>query len=205
MKRLRHWKLPVFASALIGLFTAASVATAAESWSVIVDEDVNDGAGFSFTTSNWVKRGGGYGGYYRYLSSLAGDKTRQGTATWETTIPYCGTYTVKVSAYKTENRTGDADFYYTSDYDPSTGGSGTESVSLSQIAPRSVLDWDTIGTFYYEAGQTVKVTLDGTDDGASDCADAVSWTLVKTETCRSTRPAGGGSSMIPTNFLLLKK
>jgi len=152
--------------------------------------------GYSETTDNWLSWNQpteAIGGSYRYLSREVGDTSRTGTATWQTTVPYCGKYRVRVSARKTINRTPDADYFVTN----STGG--LDHFVINQLDHRNILDWDILGDHYYEKGQTVIVKLDGTDDGWSDCADAVLWELIEMQRCKN-----DAVIIAPVNSLLLK-
>lgn len=177
-------------------FALTTTSASAATWYKLID---NGTPGYSETTNNWATWGctGCPGLSYRYLSREVGDGSKQGTATWKTTIPYCGLYEVKVSARKSENRTSDADYYVTN----STGGE--DHFSINQVDHRNPLYaiWDKLagdqpgGYYYYEEGQEVLVRLDGTDDHASDCADAASWELIKQENCSPV--------VTPQNHLLL--
>lgn len=158
--------------------------------------------GYSETSKNWETYvyPDSPGGSYRYLSRLLGDHTRTGTATWTITIPYCGLYEVKVSCRKTENRTNNADYYVTN----SKGGE--DKFEINQVNHHNVLDWDTLGRYYYAKDQIVRVHLDGTDDGASDCADAASWELITPVSCFSSLIStySGQVPIVPQTQLLLK-
>lgn len=174
--------LNVTALMAAGVLTLSLLATgeseAAPTWKKIIDYGQ---AGYKETSSNWETYSypDAVGGSYRYLSRLLGNGTRTGTAEWKTTIPYCGMYEVKVSARKTENRTSDADYYYTN----SNGGEDHFSINQQSYAN---MDWDTLGgpgkRYYYKKDQVVRVLLDG-DDGQSDCADAASWELKQYMEC----------------------
>lgn len=184
---------------ILGLFlVSATINTAtAQTWEKLVDYGME---GYSETTQNWdtYTYGPSPGGSYRYLSRLQGDGSRTGTATWQTEIPYCGLYTVRVSCRKTENRTSDADYYVTN------SNKELNHFVINQLSHRNVLDWDPLGTYYYEKGQVVKVLLDGRDDGASDCADATLWKLVKKQPCLSISALGStGAAVAAPNALLL--
>lgn len=176
------------------LFSLSGTTMAAHTeWHKLVDYGDQ---GYSETTNNWKTYNHpteAIGGSYRYLSREVGDNSRTGTATWQTTVPYCGKYRVRVSARKTENRTPDADFFVTN----STGG--LDHFVINQIDHRNILDWDILGDYYYEKGQTVIVKLDGTDDGWSDCADAALWELIERQRCENE-----AVTTAPVNILLLK-
>lgn len=162
-------------SQLIQLFTfilllcLTQMAQAAE-WQKIID---NGDTGYSETGSAWrdYENGDAYNGDYRYLSSYESGVARVGTATWTTTIPEEGRYEVAVSFRRTENRTPDADYLV------DDGEGGQDAYSVSQVG-ESALIWQVLGTYTYGEGQEVSVTLDGTDDNYSDCADAVRWKRV---------------------------
>lgn len=160
--------------AVLGLFFFSAMTDTAEAaiWQKLVDYGY---AGYSETSRNWKTYSSpeSVNSSYRYLSREVGDGTRRGTATWQTEIPYYGTYSVRVSCRKTENRTPDADYYVTN------SNNGLDHIVINQIDPRNILAWDTLGVYTYNKGQTVMVRLDGTDDGWSDCADATLWELVE--------------------------
>lgn len=175
----------------LGLFFfSAMTSTAATQWEKIVD--FGD-SGYSETSSNWETYNSpeSMNGSYRYLSRLAGNGTRTGTATWQTEIPYSGTYSVRVSCRHTENRTSDADYYVTN------SNNGLDHFVVNQADHRNILVITPLGEYNYEEGQIVKVVLDGTDDGASDCADATLWQLVKLK--------GNLNVVSPANLLLLNR
>lgn len=189
-------KSMLFVSSIILLgFTicTSSNVMAATTWSKVVDYG---DAGYSETSSNWKTYNSpqAYNSSYRYLSREVGDTTRTGTANWETTVPYCGIYRVSVSFRRTENRSPDADYYVTN----SSGGE--DHYVIDQRSHTPVFTWE-LGQvdYYYKAGQTVKVRLDGTDDSWSDCSDAASWELIELQTCPSEKTAAG----VPVRMLLL--
>lgn len=160
--------------AVLGLFLFSVIPNTATAvtWKKLIDYGYK---GYSETSSyNWRTYSSpeSVNGSYRYLSYEVGDGSRTGTATWTTEIPYTGTYRVSVSCRKTENRTTDADYYVTN------SDNGLDHFVINQKDHRNILVWDTLGVYSYEKGQTVLVKLDGTDDGASDCADATLWELV---------------------------
>lgn len=179
----------------LGLFLFSAIMSTAEAvtWEKLIDYGHT---GYSETSNNWKTYNSpeSVNGSYRYLSREAGNHSRTGTATWQTEIPYCGTYSVRVSCRKTENRTSDADYYVTD------SNNELAHFSINQIDHRNILDWDLLGVYYYEKGQVVLVKLDGTDDGASDCADATKWELVELKRC-----SGEAPTLPPINSLLLKK
>lgn len=160
--------------AVLGLLFFSIMTGAAEAalWQKLVDYGY---PGYSETSNNWTTYNSpqSVNGSYRYLSREVGDGSRTGTATWKITAPYTGIYQVSVSFRKTENRTSDADYYVTN------SDGGFDHFSLNQSSHSTYLAWVTLGKYYYVKGQEVLVRLDGTDDSASDCADATSWELLK--------------------------
>ena len=193
MRITRKKSATIFYLFIIGLFlliSSASTSIAATTWKKLIDYGME---GYSETSSNWKTYNSpeSVNGSYRYLSREVGDGTRRGTATWKTTVPYCGKYRVKISCRKTENRTPDADYYVTN----SKGD--LDHFVINQINHHNVLDWDTLGTYTYQKDQEVMVFLDGEDDGWSDCADATEWELIERERCE------GEAVMAPANSLLL--
>ena len=153
---------------LLFVFVNISIA---QTWSKVVDYG---DAGYSETGVSWrtYPSAQSYNGSYRYLSHWESDVARVGTATWTTTILRDGFYRVAVSYRQTENRSPDANYFATKNI----SGELEESV-INQQGPVGLI-WRTLGVYFYYEGQVVKVLIDGTDDNYSDCADAVSWTLV---------------------------
>lgn len=161
---------------VVYLLTASPSMAADPTWKKLIDYG---NEGYSETSNNWNTYGaGGVNGTFRYLSHEVGDGTRTGTATWKTTVPYCGIYRVSVSFRRTENRTADADYFVTNK------SGGEDHYVIDQRGHLTYPSWG-LGQvdYYYSAGQEVKVVLDGTDDGASDCADAAQWELLQWQEC----------------------
>lgn len=141
------------------------------SWEKVVDYG---DAGYKETGDAWAdyKYPASHGGSYRYLSHKERGLKRSGTATWTITIPYTGMYEVSTSWRPSENRTNDADYLVTK------SDGGQEKYTFSQRGTGGS-HRQVFRNFWYAQGQVVSVTLDGTDDNQSDCADAAYWKLVK--------------------------
>jgi len=195
MRITRKKTAATFSLAFIGLFLLilmANTSMAATTWVKLIDFGME---GYSETSNNWKTYNSPHSvnNSYRYLSREVGDGSRTGTATWKTTIPYCGLYEVRVSCRKTENRTPDADYYVTN------SDGNLDHYVINQINHHNILDWDPLGFHTYQKDQVVMVHLDGEDDGWSDCADATQWKLIKRELCE------GQAVPAPANSLLLNK
>ena len=178
----------------VGIFLLhATPSMAAPTWEKTIDYGY---PGYSETSSNWKTYNSpqAHDSSYRYLSHEVGNHSRTGTATWETTVPYCGLYKVSISYRKTENRTPDADYYVTAN---EAGGEKHFVVDQRSHHP-AYSGWVEVGVFFYTAEQKVRVHLDGTDDGSSDCADAAHWELIAQQRCP------GDVDIVPARSLLLK-
>ena len=143
---------------------------------VVVDDE--DGApAFTTTGDNWETWAIGSYGYdsgdrsYHYLTAHSGDGSRTGTATWSPELPSAGTWRIEVWFRRTENRSADADHVVTD------GTGATHRVSIDQTGDGGS-GWISLGEHPCNAGRGgCTVTVDG-DDGASDEANAVRFTLV---------------------------
>lgn len=158
--------------AVLSLLFFSTLGIAADvSWAKIIDYG---DPGYSETGNAWRTYAAfGHNGTYRYLSHYDSGRTRVGTATWSTAVPYSGTYRVSVSYRMTDNRSPDADYFVTNN------DGGSDHFVINQSGPAQLYKWKTLGDYHYKKGQIVKVFLDGTDDTYSDCADAASWELVE--------------------------
>lgn len=146
---------------------------------IVIDDE--DGApAFTTTGSCWEEWSMGSYGHdggdtrYLYLSRYTGDGSRTGTATWTPTLPQAGTWRIETWFRRTENRTADADHHVTD------GAGAVHSVSLDQRGEGGS-GWVALGEYTCAAGEGgCRVELDG-DDGASDEANAMRFTLVEAE------------------------
>lgn len=153
------------------LFALSAFAT-----ELVVDDE--DGApGFTTTSPNWETWSLGSDGFdatdhtYHYLTAHSGDGTRTGTATWSPDLPSAGTWRIEAWFRRTENRSDDADHVVTD------GTGATTRVSIDQTGDGGS-GWISLGDHPCNAGRGgCTVTLDG-DDGASDEANAIRFTLV---------------------------
>lgn len=143
----------------------------------IVDDE--DGApGFSTTGDDWATWGMSGAGYdggdtsYHYLSHTVGGDDRRGTATWQAELAQAGTWRIETWFRRTENRTSDADHVV-------TDGLGARTWLVVDQTGDGASGWVSLGEYWCDAGfGGCSVTLDGTDDDASDEANAVRFTLV---------------------------
>ena len=172
----------------------AALALATE---VIVDDE--DGApGFTTTSSDWDTWSLGSDGYdsgdtsYHYLTAYEGDGLRMGTATWSPDLPVAGTWQVDTWFRRTSNRTDDADHSIT-DRDGSTH------VVVDQTGD-GASGWVSLGTYSCAAGRGgCSVLLDG-DDGESDEANAVRFTLVAEDTGETTTETPCAEVLAPGSY-----
>jgi hypothetical protein len=159
---------------------------------VVVDDE--DGApSFTTTSDNWATwstNGEGFDSSdtsYHYLSHTVGDGSREGTATWTPTLSTAGTWRIETWFRRTDNRSEDADHIVTD------GAGATHRVSIDQSGSGGS-GWVELGEYTCNAGSGgCTVTLDG-DDGASDEADAMRFTLVEAGTTEESEPCTAGST-----------
>jgi MYXO-CTERM domain-containing protein len=144
----------------------------------IIVDDQDGPPGFTTTGDDWntwSTLGLGYDASdtsFHYLSSTVGGSDRRGTATWTPDLPCAGTWTLATWFRMTENRTHDADFFV------HDGQGGVSHVVIDQFGTVAS-GWLPLGEHFCGGGLGgCTVVLDGTDDDASDAANAVRFTLV---------------------------
>ncbi len=167
----------------------------------IIVDDQQGAPGFTLTGDDWTTRGTLGTGYsaednsQHYLSSTVGGSDRRGTATWKAQLPCDGRYRIAVWYRMTGNRTRDADHFV-------HDGDGMAHHRVIDQNGDGASGWQQLGMddYFCRAGfGGCTVVLDGTDDDASDAANAVRFSLLECDgdpdqwvtACEGEAPAPG--------------